>query len=249
MPAEFDGVIDGLGIPTRRNSRGKQCFNFRCEIKRFLVEGIEERLDTEAIAGGEDRPINFIPEYKGEFAAQSVQALRPEIFIEMKSDLAVGPGAQAVTRAFELALNRFIAIEFAVDDDAGLFVLAGDRLISGGQINDAETRVTEGDAAVERQPVALPIGAAMIEPLGSPLQHHFRDRITAREEGDYAAHADVLLVSSLRSYDLNSGLEVSATRCWIITRQESAAFGKWPSLRAQIFASEPYHLRIARAKS
>jgi hypothetical protein len=67
-----------------------------------------------------------------------VQALRPEIFIEMKSDLAVGAGAQAVTRVFELALNRFIAIEFAVDDDAGLFVLAGDRLISGGQINDAE---------------------------------------------------------------------------------------------------------------
>ena len=99
MPAEFDGVIDGLGIPTSRHSRGKQRFHFRREIKRFLVEGIEERLDTEAVAGGEDRPVGFIPEYKGEFAAQSVQALRAEIFIEMKSDLAVGAGAQAVTRA------------------------------------------------------------------------------------------------------------------------------------------------------
>ena len=138
MPAEFDVVIDGLCIPTSCHSRGKQRFHFRREIKRFLVEGIEQRLDTEAVTGGEDRPVGFIPEYKGEFAAQSVQALRPEIFIEMKSDLAVGAGAQAVTRVFELALNRFIAIEFAVDDDAGLFVLAGDRLISGGQINDAE---------------------------------------------------------------------------------------------------------------
>ena len=180
MSAEFDGVIDGLGIPTSRHSGGKQGFHFRCEIERFPVEGVEQRLDAEAVAGGEDRPVGFIPKHKSEFAAQSVQALRAEIFIEMQSDLAVGSGAQAVTRLFEFALDRFIAVEFAVDDDPGLFVLAGDRLISGCEIDDAEPRVAEGNAAVGRNPVALPIGAAMIEALGGPL--HAAAEIGSRRE-------------------------------------------------------------------
>ena len=77
MPAKFDGMIDGLGIPTSRHSRSKQRFHFRREIKRFLVEGVEKRLDAEAVAGGEDRPVGFIPEYKSKFASQSVQALSP----------------------------------------------------------------------------------------------------------------------------------------------------------------------------
>ena len=49
------------------------------------------------------------------------------------------------------------------------FVFAGDRLIAGGQVDDAEPRMPEGNAAVGRDPMALPVGAAMIEALGGPL--------------------------------------------------------------------------------
>ena len=47
------------------------------------------------------------------------------------------------------------------------------------------------DPAVGRNPVALPIGAAMIQALGSPLQGCFRDRLAPGEESDNSAHADV----------------------------------------------------------
>ena len=147
MTAEFDRVIDGLGVPTSRHSGGKQRLHLRCEIECFFVQGVEQGLDAEAITRGKDGAVPFIPEHKGELAAQSVQALRAEIFVEMQGDLAVRARAQAMTGLLEFALDRFVAIEFAIDDDAGLSVLAGDRLISGREIDDAEPRVAKSDAA------------------------------------------------------------------------------------------------------
>ena len=82
-----------------------------------------------------------------------------------------------MTRLFEFPLDRFIAIEFAVDHDPNLFVFACDRLISCCEIDDAEPCVPKTNAAVWRNPVALPIRTAMIEALGSPLQGCFRDRL------------------------------------------------------------------------
>jgi hypothetical protein len=46
------------------------------------VEGVEQRLDAETVAGGEDRPVCLIPNYKSKFAAR--QALCAEIFIKME---------------------------------------------------------------------------------------------------------------------------------------------------------------------
>ena len=131
MTAEFDGVIDGLGIPASRHSGGKQRFHLRCEIECPVVPGIEQGLDAEAVARGEDGPVLLIPEHKGELAPQSVQALHAEIFVEMQGDLAVRARAQSMAGLLEFALDRLVAVEFAIDDDAGLAVLAGDRLISG----------------------------------------------------------------------------------------------------------------------
>ena len=190
MSAELDGVIDGLGIPARGHSRGKQRFHFRREVERFLVEGVEQRLDAEAVARREHRSVAFIPQNKRKFAAQAVQALRAEIFVKMQSDFAVGSGAQAVARLFEFPLNRFVAVEFAVHHDVASFVLARDRLISGRQIDDAEPRVAKPNSLVGRNPVALAIGTAMIQALGGPLQSRVRDRVTARKKRNYTAHAE-----------------------------------------------------------
>jgi hypothetical protein len=86
--------------------------------------GAEERFYAEAVSCGEDCPVRLIPKHKSEFTPQAVQALRAKIFIKMQSDLAVRSGAQPVTRLFEFALDRFVAIEFAVDDDPDLLILA-----------------------------------------------------------------------------------------------------------------------------
>ena len=60
------------------------------------MEGVEQRLDAEAVAGRKDSAVGLIPKHKGEFAAQAVQALRAEVFIEVQSDFAVRPGAETM---------------------------------------------------------------------------------------------------------------------------------------------------------
>ena len=92
MATKLDRVINGLGIPTGGHSGGKQGLDLRRQIQRLLMEGVEQRLDAEPIAGGEDCPVGVIPKYESKFAAQAVQTLRAEVFIEMESNLAVRPG-------------------------------------------------------------------------------------------------------------------------------------------------------------
>jgi hypothetical protein len=87
----------------------------------------------------------------------------------MKRNFAVRPRSQAVTRQVELALNRFIAIKFAIDDDPGPSIFADDGLIPSRQVDDAKSRMAEGNPAVLRHPVALPVWSAVIEALSGLL--------------------------------------------------------------------------------
>src|SRR5689334_1211524 len=86
----------------------------------------------------------------------------------MKRDLAVGSGAQAMAGPFQFLLDRFVAIELAVADDRRASVFAGDRLIAGGEIDDAEARVAQTHFAVGAQPVTLAVRAAMLQACGCP---------------------------------------------------------------------------------
>jgi len=85
-----------------------------------------------------------------------------------------------VTGAFEFSLNRFVPVELAIDDDSSPFIFARDRLISRFEINDAQPRMPKSSPAVWAYPMALPIGAAVMEAPGGPLNDVFRDRVPAR---------------------------------------------------------------------
>jgi hypothetical protein len=89
MSTEFKRVIDGLAIPTRRDSCREKSFDFRSKIEPTLVECIEERLDAEAVTGGEDGLVYAVPKHEGELSPQSVEAISTELFIKMKNNFAV----------------------------------------------------------------------------------------------------------------------------------------------------------------
>ena len=134
------------------------------------MTGVEERLDAETVAGREQRRGGLVPKHERELAAQMVQALHAEVLIEVQRDLAVGPRTQPVAAALELPLNRLETVELAVHDDARLLVLAGDRLIPGREVDDAQTRMAQPDAAVGGRPLSLPVRSAMRERLGGTGQ-------------------------------------------------------------------------------
>src|SRR5689334_11659854 len=118
-----------------------------------------------------------------------MQTMRAEILVEVKRDLAVGPGAQAMTSLLELALDRFVTIELAIADDRRAIVFAGDRLIAGGEIDDAEARVAQTDPAVGAHPVTLAVRAAMPQAGGCPADTLKIDFSVTRKNRDDATHA------------------------------------------------------------
>jgi hypothetical protein len=159
---------------------------------------------------GEDRTIDLIPKDKREFASKPVQALRTKIFIEVKRNLAVRARAQTVSRLFKLALDCFIAVKLTVDHDSGPAVFTHDGLLASRKVDDTKARVSQRNASVLRQPVALAVWATMIQALGGSLQSCFRTRSPAREERDNSAHR-FLLNCYLIPYLFESG--VALTTC------------------------------------
>ena len=75
-------------------------------------------------------------------------------------------------------------------------VLARDRLVAGGEVDDAQPRMAQADRAIGRDPDALPIGAAMVQGLGGALQPVPGNRAAAGEHRDNTAHAGSILVEA-----------------------------------------------------
>ncbi len=107
----------------------------------------------------------------------------------MQRNLTIRERAQSVTARFELALDRLVTVELAIDHDTCVRVFAGDRLIAGRKIDDAETAVTKADPPVGRNPQALSIRAAMPEAVGCPREHFVLDRLPARKNPDDPTHS------------------------------------------------------------
>ena len=99
VAAEGHGVIDAFLIPARGNAGGEERFDFGGEVERVVVPGVEERLDAEAVARGEEAAAVFVPEDEGELAAQMLKAVDAEFLIEVEGDFAVGFGARGGGRA------------------------------------------------------------------------------------------------------------------------------------------------------
>ena len=187
--AGLGGVGKGVCIPAGRDAGGKERFYFGGEVEGFVMEGVEEGLDAEAVASGEEGAVSLIPEDEGELAAQAMKTLGTEILIEVQGDFTIGASAQVMPGLFQFALDGFVAVELAIDDDVNAAIFAGDGLVAGGEVDDAEAGVAQGDFSVGGDPVAPAVGATVVEALRGSLKGDFGDGITTREQCDDSAHA------------------------------------------------------------
>jgi hypothetical protein len=106
----------------------------------------------------------------------------------VERNLAVGLGGKAMAALFELMADTFVAVELAVDDDVSAAVFAAHGLIAGGEVDDAETRMAQTYAAIMANPLALAVGAAVIETLRGALENCGRDSLATGEEAYDSAH-------------------------------------------------------------
>src|SRR5262245_11917605 len=131
-----------------------------------------------------------VTEGESEFAPQVSQPMDAEVFVKMQGYLAVGARSEPVSRSLELLPDPLEVIELAVDHDPLRFVLVGDGLIPGGEVDNAEPRMTQSSEPVGREPGALTVGPAMVERGHSVSKGIRRDRLPTRVDGRYAAHEE-----------------------------------------------------------
>ena len=117
-------------VPAGRHAGREQRLHLGGEVERAVVLGVEERLDAEAVAGGEQRRFGSSQRTKANSPRRSVQAGGAEVLVEVQRDLAVGARA-SVTRPSSSRWIALVVVELAVDDDVQALVLAGDRLVAG----------------------------------------------------------------------------------------------------------------------
>src|SRR6516165_8306601 len=146
VPAETDGLIYALAVPTGRNPGSKEGLHFGGDVEDVAMPGVEKRFDAKAVASREKAVLLLIPDCKSEFSAKLMKALRAEFLIEMQRDFTVGAGAEVVAARCQLALDGFVTIELAVGDDTRALVFARNWLVAGGKVDDAEPRVSEANA-------------------------------------------------------------------------------------------------------
>src|SRR5439155_26558764 len=139
-----DGVqilVEALVVPARRDPRREERLRLGGEVERVAPARIVERLDAEAITRREDEAVPLVPEHEGELTAQVAEAVGALLLVEVEKYLAVGARTQAVAAHDELALVASVVVELTVHDDVELLILVGDRLVAGGEVDDAEPRV------------------------------------------------------------------------------------------------------------
>ncbi len=150
--------------------------------------GIEEGLHTEAVPTGDEPVVALVPYHEGVFAPEAVQALGPELLVQVEDDLAVGPRAEPVSPALQLAADALEIVELSVHDDLDGAVLVGDGLIPGGEIDDRQPGVAQRHETVIGPPVPSSVRSSMVQ-RGGRRPHGLRiDGVVAREHRGDSAH-------------------------------------------------------------
>ena len=180
-------MVDRARIPRPRDPRREQGLRLRGQVQRAAVFGEEERLESEAVARGEELPGLFVPDDEGELTAQLLQAPGAQVFIEVQRDLAIGTRAETVPSLFQLRANSGEVVELAVDDDPQPPVLTCDRLKTL-RVVDREKRMAETCPARRGKPGALAVRAPVPERRGRAPQRRLGDRAVAGQDCDDSAH-------------------------------------------------------------
>lgn len=145
---EREVVRDGLAVHFRRyERRSENGLDFGAKDEMFARSGIEKRLYSDGIAREKKGIATQIQNREREYAVELCDAGRAVLFIQVKDNLRIGAGMEAMTGGLETGAKIFEIVNFAVENEPEGAVLIGHRLATRvGYINDCQAVVAERDA-------------------------------------------------------------------------------------------------------
>ena len=184
------GAVDGGG----EAGEAIEAFQFGAEDEGVADPAIVEGFFAEAVAAEVQDALLFVPEGEGEHA---VEALGGGVDAPLdeggEHDLGVGVAAPSVAVFFEFGAEVLEVVDLAIEDDFVAAVGAGHGLVAeGGEIEDGEAAVAEGDAGFGIGPGAFVIGAAGDDGVGHAAdgggEGFVGSALGGGEEADDTAH-------------------------------------------------------------
>ncbi len=180
-----EGVVIGPGGDLGVSEDG---FESAGDDQLAAVLRVEERLDAEAIPGGEEGSFVEVVNREREHAAESREAVGAVGLEGLHEEFGVAGRFLLEALSVEPGLEGGGVVEFAVVDEGESFVVGYPGLRGRGEVADGETSMGEGDFAVEEKTGI--VGAAV----GHGVSHGAQCRLVetrgaARgDDADEAAH-------------------------------------------------------------
>jgi hypothetical protein len=164
---------------------------------------VVDRLDADAIACEQQALPARIPDREREHAAEAFDAGIAPLLVPVDDHLGVGMGAEPVARALQLRAQVREVVDLAVERHPDAAVLVRQRLLTRGDVDDAQPAMREADALAHVVPVGV----------GAPVRdgvRHRRQQLTidrrlcrGREFSSETTHRE----PGLRDYEVaSSGL-------------------------------------------
>ncbi len=175
-------VLRQRGFVERRPDRGmlEQGLDLGPEHESGSVPPIVKRLDPVPVARAKQRLLLAIPHRVGEHSIEAGDARRSVLLVAVDNRLGVTPRAVAVSGPLEIGAEAGVVEDLPVIDDPKGIGLVRHRLMSGGQIDDAQAAVSEIGVVV----VVVPgiVRSPVLDRVRHAAQH--RQRIGPRPGAD-----------------------------------------------------------------
>ena len=167
-------VVQGDGVETALDSTGgEQRLDIRGEAQQTPLLRPIQGFDAEAITREEELAPVRVPEREGEHPVQPLHAAGAPGVPCLEDDLGVAVGEEVVAAPLQLAAQRRIVVDGAIEDQRQPQLSVHHGLIGAHrEVDDGEAAVTEGQGAVAVAP-------AVVWAAAHQLGHHGLDRFEA----------------------------------------------------------------------
>src|SRR5262245_60749045 len=155
---EGENVVQGVRIDLARDCRiDEQRLDLGSKQQSAASNGVEQRAYSDSIPGQEERLRSTVPDAKRPLTVQFLDRRGPVLFKEVKDDLGIGLGAEAMAFRYEFFTNFDVVEDLTVERDPQRAVVIGHRLTATCDIDDAQSRVS-------KRCTRLDVNAAIIWP-------------------------------------------------------------------------------------
>src|SRR5262249_41449601 len=131
--------------------------------------GVVQRLLAHPVAGEDETLGAGVPQRQPEHALERIDEVEPALLVEMRDDLGVAAGAEAMAGALEVLAEGAVVVDLPVAHNEHVAGLVGERLRAVLDVDDREAPAAEPPPSPDQQAVA--VGTGVDQGLPHPAEH------------------------------------------------------------------------------